>query len=191
MKLNLGCGSKKEPGFLNVDKFQTSATDVVFDLEITPWPWASDSVNEIRFIHSLEHMGQATDGFLAIVKEVYRICRDGAKVIIHVPHPRHDNYLGDPTHVRPITPQMLTLFNKQLNSQWVAGGVSAATPLGIYIDVDFFIQSVMNVLEEKYFNLHSEGKMSSAELEDLAREKNNVISECHIEWIARKSSESQ
>jgi predicted SAM-dependent methyltransferase len=191
MKLNLGCGSRKEPGFLNVDKFQTSATDVVFDLEKTPWPWPNDSIEEVRFIHSLEHMGQTTDGFLTIVKEVYRICRDGAKVIIHVPHPRHDNYLGDPTHVRPITPQMLTLFNRQLNNQWVAEKISAATPLGIYIDVDFFIQGVSNVLDNRYYNLHSEGRLSSSEIADLVRERNNVISECHIEWIARKPSDTR
>src|ERR1051325_5898267 len=101
MKLNLGCGSKALEGFVNVDKYRTDATDLVLDLETTPWPWPSDCAEEVRFIHSLEHMGHDTEVCLGIMRELYRVCADGAKIVIHAPHPRCDDYLGDPTHVRP------------------------------------------------------------------------------------------
>ena len=79
-----------------------------------PWTFSDNEIEEIIFIHSLEHMGAQEDIFLNIVKEIYRICKSKAVVQINVPHPRHDNFLGDPSHVRAITPQLLTLFSKKI-----------------------------------------------------------------------------
>jgi len=186
MKLNLGCGSKTIPGFVNVDKYPTATTDAVVDLESTPWPWPSDSVDEVHFIHSLEHMGRDTDTYLNIFKELYRICANGAVVEIHVPHPRHDNFLGDPTHVRPITPQSLTLFDRKLNDQWTAGGVSAATPLGRYIGVDFTVVGVTTVLDPDYYERYARGEMTLDVIYQKARELNNVVAEFHIKLVVRK-----
>ena len=45
-------------------------------------------------------MGADPKVFLKIMQELHRIGRPGCRVVIHVPHPRHDNFLGDPTHVR-------------------------------------------------------------------------------------------
>ncbi len=53
---------------------------------------------------------------------MYRVCRDGAVISISVPHPRHDDFINDPTHVRVVTPELLNLFNKKLNKQWAEGG---------------------------------------------------------------------
>ncbi|MFM8758735.1 MAG: hypothetical protein ACKODS_04225, partial [Methylophilaceae bacterium] len=150
MKLNLGAGNKKVDGFVSVDKFPSPTTDFVFDLEVTPWPWADNCVDEVMLIHAMEHMGQSSDVYLNIICELYRICSHGAKITIHVPHPRHDNYLGDPTHVRAITPQQLTLFDRQLNDAWVSGGTSSATPLAHYLNVDFQIVDVTVVLDPLY-----------------------------------------
>lgn len=186
MKLNLGCGSKTVPGFVNVDKYPTATTDTVFDLETTPWPWASDSVDEVHFIHSLEHLGRDTETYLNIFKELYRVCAHGAVVVIQVPHPRHDNFLGDPTHVRPVTPQSLTLFDRALNDQWIAGGVSAATPLARYIGVDFAITELTTVLDPVYYEKYARGEMTLDEISQKARELNNVVAEFHIRLVARK-----
>ncbi|MDR3299921.1 MAG: hypothetical protein LBU43_07960 [Candidatus Accumulibacter sp.] len=82
MKLNLGCGNRKLIGFVNIDCAAACHPDQVVDLEQAPWPWADDSVDEIRLIHVLEHLGQQTDVFLSIIKEMYRICRDGARIEI-------------------------------------------------------------------------------------------------------------
>lgn len=186
MKLNLGCGNKTIDGFVNVDKYPTTTTNFVVDLETTPWPWASDSVEEVRLIHVLEHLGSDTETYLRIIQELYRICVDGAHVVIHVPHPRHDNFLGDPTHVRAVTPQSLTLFDKAKNDEWVAGGVSSATPLAHYLGVDFFISGLITVLDPLYYEKYSSGQLSLEEINRYARELNNVVAEYHITIIARK-----
>ncbi len=134
LRLNLGCGSKLLPGYLNVDKVGTP--ELNFDLETFPWPWDDNSVGEIQLIHVLEHLGQQTDIYLKIIQEMYRVCADGATVHIIVPHHRHDNFFADPTHVRPITPQGLTMFSRRANEQWHAKGCSN-TPLALYLGVDF------------------------------------------------------
>jgi hypothetical protein len=110
LKFNMGCGRDRRQGYLNVDLSPVCQPDQVADLEATPWPWPDDCAEEVVFNHSLEHLGGDPKVFLAIMKELYRVCRHGASVKITVPHPRHDNFLGDPTHVRVISPQVMSLF---------------------------------------------------------------------------------
>ena len=98
MKLNLGCGQNKLDNFINVDKHQTCIPDMVWDLEVFPWPFESNSIDEIVLHHSLEHMGAQVDIFLGIMQELYRICMSDAKLKISVPHHHCDAFHGDPTH---------------------------------------------------------------------------------------------
>ena len=179
MKLNLGCGSNKQNGYINVDKFDTCRPDLLMDVESLPWRFDSSEVDEVLFNHSLEHMGQDTETFLGIVKELYRVCKPGATVQINVPHPRHDSFLGDPTHVRVVTPAMLALFSKRENRQWQETGVPN-TPLGLYLDVDFELRRVDNVLEERYMTLLQTKQISAAELDVIVKERNNVVIEHRI-----------
>src|SRR6516162_7107644 len=113
MKLNLGCGSQILEGWVNVDRI--GKPDQVLDLETFPWPWPDNSADEILLNHVLEHLGQQPDVFIAIMRELYRVCRDGATLQIRVPHPRHDNFLTDPTHVRPVTARTMEMFSREAN----------------------------------------------------------------------------
>lgn len=140
MRLNLGCGfqQRRDGNWVNVDKYSDCHPDMVWDLEQFPWPWEDNSVDEVLLKDCLEHLGQQTHCFLKIMQELYRVCKDGAIINIVVPHPLHDDFFGDPSHVRPITAQMLSLFNKDLNRTWIATG-RPATPFGIYLDIDFVV----------------------------------------------------
>ena len=177
IKLNLGCGERLLPGFVNVDKF--GKPDVRWDLEIFPWPWRDGSVEQVVMNHVLEHLGPTPDVFIGIIRELYRVCRDGAKVEINVPHPRHDSFLNDPTHVRPITPGVLSLFSKKLNLKWQSEGL-ANTPLALHHNVDFEIEESTYLLEKEYLHRLNEGDVSQAELERLVRTNCNVAVEIHI-----------
>ncbi len=185
LKLNLGCGNRKMAGFLNVDCVAVCQPDQVVDLEKTPWPWEDHAVDEIKLIHVLEHLGQSTDVFLSIIKEMYRICRDGSRIEIIVPHPRSDHYLGDPTHVRPVTIPMLSLFDQRLNREWAAIG-AANTPLGIILKVDFEVESAVHTLETEWQERLSSGQMSEAEIASALRQYNNVVTQTTIVWRVRK-----
>jgi SAM-dependent methyltransferase len=177
MKLNLGCGENKLGGYCNVDKY--GEPDLRLDLETFPWPWADDSVDEIVMSHSLEHMGQRPETFVAIVKELYRVARNGAKIILRVPHPRHDNFLNDPTHVRAITPELFALFSKKKNLEWKKQGC-ANSPLALYHGVDFDIVSVKYALDEPYLGDLKKGKIKVADVERAIRAVNNVAHEIEI-----------
>jgi hypothetical protein len=185
LKFNMGCGQNPRPGYVNVDSAAASQPDEVVDLEVTPWPWADNCAEEVRFIHSLEHMGGTPKVFLAIMTELYRICAPGASVVIHVPHPRHDDFLNDPTHVRPITPHLLALFDLEMNEASRKAG-AANTPLALYTGVDFKIDSFQTVLAEPYASQNQRGEITLPELEEAVRSHNNVISEWRITLLVRK-----
>ena len=185
MKLNMGCGFNKRAGFLNVDLAPECQPDLVCDLESLPWPWENDSVDEVVFHHSLEHIGQSPRVFLGMIKELYRVCRDNARVRINVPHPRHDDFINDPTHVRIITPSTLSLFDRRVNDE-IKALKGANTCLAHYLDVDFFLESQELVLCEPYLTQHQKRQLSNADVELMSREWNNVASEYRIVIVARE-----
>lgn len=186
MKLNLGSGHSKAAGYINVDRETESHPDILWDLEIFPWPWDDNSVDEVVFNHSLEHLGARTDVFLRIISEVYRICRHEAIVRVNVPHPRHDNFLDDPTHVRPVTPTMFGLFNREQNDAWKAAG-AANSPLAHYLNVDFVVIETERVLEEPFSSQFTNGEITAEELVQLERQLNNIVKAFHIVMRVRKS----
>jgi hypothetical protein len=185
LKLNLGCGNRKMDGFVNVDRVAACRPDKLVDLEQTPWPWEDSSVAEIKLIHVLEHLGQRAEVFLAIVKEMYRVCRDGARIEIIVPHPRHDSFLGDPTHVRLVTDQTLSLFDQRYNRETVEEG-KANTPLGLILGVDFEIESFVLALASPWHEKLSSGQIGKEELVQAASRYNNVIEQSTFVWRVRK-----
>lgn len=187
LKLNLGCGSRHFEGFVNVDKY--GDPDLKLDLETFPWPWQDDTVSEIYLIHVLEHLGQTTEIYLSIIKEMYRICHNGAKIRIMVPHYRHQFFFDDPTHVRAVTPMGLQLFSQEENRQWMEAGASNS-PLGIYLNVDFELRSTIYKPSPDWFRLHPE---QPVDIDLLIRESNiynNLIEEIEIILEAVKPGRS-
>lgn len=181
MKLHLGCGNKRIEGWLNVDKYQSPAIDKRVDLEKFPWPWKDGSVDEVLMHHVLEHLGQNTATYIGVIKELWRVCRKDAVVHIAVPHPRHDHFLWDPTHVRAITWEGLRMFDQESNRQWIASG-NAMTPLGMQVGVNFRIENVTMILDEIWNSKRQSGTISPEELDFAMRHYNNVISEVRLDW---------
>ncbi len=185
MRLNLGCGGKKFADWINVDKFPACGPDQVADLEQFPWPWPDNSVDEVRMYHVLEHLGADTEVYLGIIKELYRVCRDNAAIHIVVPHPRHDDFLNDPTHVRPVTRESFDLFSQAANHEWLAKRGSN-TPLGLYIGVDLLVESTNYLLADPWNTLYEQKKISPEEVQQASRLYNNVVKQIELTLRAVK-----
>ena len=183
LRLNLGCGTKRLDGYINVDKFGNP--DLCFDLETFPYPWENNSVAEIEMHHVLEHLGQQTATYLKIIQELYRICQPEAKIHITVPHHRSDRFFHDPTHVRPITPVGLSMFSKQNNLEWQAKG-KAFTLLALYLNVDFELTQVAYTPSEVWFERYPD---SASDLNLLLKESEiycNLIKDIEMTLTAIK-----
>ena len=133
-RLNLGCGTKRKIKMINCDMYPSTAADITFDLEENNWPIPDASVVEVELSSVLEHIRNSTIFF----KELYRVCAHGAKINITVPHPRHDWFLMDPTHVKPWHPESFLHLDLDRCLQWYFSGDSK-TPLAVYWKIDFKI----------------------------------------------------
>lgn len=185
MKLNLGCGDNKRAGFVNCDNQAGCNPDRIVDLESFPWPFDDNVADEVVLSHVLEHLGESSKVYLGVIKELYRVCAPDAVVHITVPHPRHDDFLTDPTHVRPILPEQFHMFSKKQTAAWRAGHF-ANTPLADYLDVDFEVEDVQWTIEGFWMQRLQTGEIDTGKLAELARTQNNVLKEAKITLRVKK-----
>ena len=171
MKINIGAGATRYPGYINCDYDTRYNPEYVFDMEKDKWPFDDNSVTNIIAYHVLEHMGE---GYFHVLKEMYRVSKPGTTINIKVPHYNHRYFHHDPTHRRAITAFGLTLFSKKFNDT----DTTAASKLGYFFNVDFEV-----ICEDYTFDpeiLRRYGHWSREELLNYALEHNNIIEEIQI-----------
>lgn len=96
LKLNLGCGLRRLPGFTNVDCVPLEGVDILADLEEPLDQLPTDSVDAIYCRHTLEHVGR----LMQLIAELHRVTVDGGRIEVIVPHFSNPYGYSDPTHVR-------------------------------------------------------------------------------------------
>lgn len=117
MKLNLGCGNKRKNGFLGVDAFPCAAVDVLADLT-HPLPFADASIEEIWLDNVIEHIPDIP----ALMREIHRIGRPGAKLTIITPHFASLASWRDPTHVHHLSYFSMEHFERAGVAHYTGGG---------------------------------------------------------------------
>ncbi len=96
MKLNLGCGTEILRGYINIDNVKLDGVDVLHDINKFPYPFDDGTFDEIYCSHILEHV----DNLPAVMRELKRICKPGARIKIRGPHFSCGVSYRDPTHKR-------------------------------------------------------------------------------------------
>jgi len=98
IKLNLGCGDKILPGYVNVDVVEARAgmkPDVICDLHDLV-PFADASVDEILSVHVVEHFWrwEVRD----VIREWVRVLKPGGRMVIECPNLQSacQTFLEDP-----------------------------------------------------------------------------------------------
>lgn len=100
LKLNLGAGSRRIDGYVNVDRVSIPGIDVVWDLDTGPWPWADGEVSAIVAKDVFEHVNEP----ILFMTECHRVLRDDGRLSITTPFFGHVSAFTDPTHKRFPTP---------------------------------------------------------------------------------------
>lgn len=108
-RLNAGCGNDVREGYINLDAHPLPGVDVVHDLTVFPWPFVDDSFNEIQMLSVLEHLPDT----VRTMEELWRICRDGAQVVVRVPHWNSRTAWVDPTHLKAFAPETFDFFDPE------------------------------------------------------------------------------
>ena len=188
-KINLGCGKDYLDDWVNVDFYDDSTCDIKHDLEVFPWPWEDNSVSEIRIIHTLEHLGADWKVYIKILQEMYRVCEDDAHIQVDVPSPWHWNYISDPTHVRPVTPDGLNLFSKEHCQKCIDEGMSE-TPFAMIYDVDLRPHDVEWKFDQLWQGKIDRGEIQRSQIEEIHANYRNVVTEFKISLAVVKSEES-
>lgn len=99
IKIDLGCGRYKKPGFIGVDKFSIVEPDVVCDVEKERLPYDDSSVAEIYSSHVFEHI----QDIQFVMNELHRVLAPDGLLTIRVPYWTSEGAFRDPTHVRFFT----------------------------------------------------------------------------------------
>ena len=105
MVVNIGCGSRKYPGQIGLDRYPASAADLLADLS-RGLPFADGSVDEIVAEHVLEHVPD----LVALMEEIHRVLAPGGVLRLEVPYFAHPDAFRDPTHVRFFTWESMNYF---------------------------------------------------------------------------------
>ncbi len=182
--LNLGCGHLRYVPYVNVDCRKDVDADMIVDLEKTPWPWPDNYAGGVQFDHSLEHLGADFKTFQAIMRELYRVSMDGARVIILAKHPWNDTFRNDPTCVRVVSPPVLAMFDR---------GTSLAAkpePVAVQNGVDFELVKRTAVLAEPYKSRFQNGQLPPEEAARLVDSSLNVCSDFQLELRVHKPPRS-
>jgi hypothetical protein len=172
-RLNMGCGLKKIEGCVNVDINPNVKPDQVVDFNKFPWPFADNEFDHIVAKDILEHLGDTSNDFIKVIKEMYRISHNGAIWEVQAPHWRCDTAIDDPDHKRLITMGMFNLFNKnKLFDKLSKGG--SDSPLAFEHDVDIEICDMQFDYIEVWANRLRNKEMTPEEMDHALNHFNNV-----------------
>lgn len=80
--LDIGCGVQKTKGAIGIDIDKDSQADIIHDLCVFPYPLKDNEFDQVVCKQILEHFDKPLD----VLREMHRIAKPNALVIIEVPH---------------------------------------------------------------------------------------------------------
>ncbi|MBA4191871.1 MAG: methyltransferase type 11 [Planctomycetaceae bacterium] len=96
LRLNVGCGMRRLPGFYNVDHIALPGVDILADLEAPLSELPDNCVEAVYCRHTLEHVNH----LLELIAELHRVTHPEGRLEVIVPHFSNPYGYSDPTHVR-------------------------------------------------------------------------------------------
>jgi SAM-dependent methyltransferase len=167
LKLDLGCGVFKRPGFLGIDRRRFEGVDGVTDLTQKRWvfedptlggvdllPVSSggymlpdNSVAEAFCSHFLEHLehNQRQPERVRFMNELWRVLVPGGNATIITPHWASNRAYGDFTHAdKPVSEMFYPYINREWRRRNAPDNDAEFNPDGYVCDFDAQIGHAMN-----------------------------------------------
>lgn len=150
-KINLGCGKDIKKDYLNCDCVSSEKVDKVFDLNSYPWPLKDNTFEEVLCKSVLEHLENPEKA----IKEIWRVSKPGAKIIIEVPHFSCWQAWGDITHKRPFNSTSLFCFSDRKIHQSSSSLINSQREI-FEVETRIIFGKVKKIfLFETFFNLNN------------------------------------
>lgn len=109
-RLDIGPSYYKSEGFIGIDLLRSQNVDIVGDAR--RMPIKTNIIDEIYSSYCLEHI----DDQLSVLKEIYRVCKNGAEVRLILPHFSNPAFFDDLTHQRLYSTRSFEHFDHDLHS---------------------------------------------------------------------------
>lgn len=158
LRIDLGCGNAKRPGYLGLDVFAGEQVDHVLDLTRDRFPFDDDTVDAVFSAHFLEHIDEPNHVF----SEIGRVCRDGARIEFWTPYAwTNEGFLYG--HLHGITEDLWSqfcvlhrdLFADMLGGRWLLRRVIYVVEPAVVADlarhgvgVEFAVRYLKGVVKE-------------------------------------------
>ena len=145
-ELLLGCGKSRlkaihlgNPEWTDLttlDLYPECEPDILWDLNLTPWPLADNAYDEVHAYEVLEHLGSQGDyeAFFAHFHELWRILKPSGRLYASTPALHSPWIWGDPGHRRVVSAESLTFLDQDNYSQV---GITAMTDYRTWWRGDF------------------------------------------------------
>lgn len=109
--LDLGSSDHPQPGFVGTDRRDIANVSLVFDIEETPWPIPSNSVDRLLCSHVLEHI--TPKYMLDVMDEMWRVMKPKSQAAIVFPHADSYGFRQDPTHCNMMNEATMAYFDPE------------------------------------------------------------------------------
>lgn len=96
--LDLGCGEAKQKNFIGLDKRKLPGVDIVWDLEIYPYPLPDECCLTITGSHIIEHIKPWLT--IDFFNELWRIMKVGGRLALSTPYAGSYGFWQDPSHTK-------------------------------------------------------------------------------------------
>jgi SAM-dependent methyltransferase len=107
--LDVGCGTRKAPGAIGIDRNPASSADVICDLDRFPYPFADNSFDAVRAVHVIEHVADV----IRTMEEFHRLVRAHGRIRLETPHYTDFSSFCDPTHRSHLTSFSFRYFGEK------------------------------------------------------------------------------
>jgi len=83
IRINVGCGEQKLPGFINIDSFEGAKPDILHDITKAALPFEKESVDEIFCVHNIEHIKMELWNY--VFNEFFRVLKPAGVLYLAYP----------------------------------------------------------------------------------------------------------